>query len=75
VYYPQDTETAELEILRSELATTVRKAILAVQGKEAADVRASLAEAGRREAETSRNEADRLRREAEVRGRGCVGVG
>lgn len=70
----QVAETAELEAVRTELASTVRKAMAAVAAKEAAEARAAAAEAARQEAEAARNEADRQRREAEVGERGTIAI-
>ena len=64
--HTQEASTAELETLRSELASTVRKAAAAVEAREAAERRAAASDAARIAAENLRNEADRLRRDAQV---------
>ena len=62
----QEASHYELEALRGELSSTVRKATVAVEAREAAEERARMAESARMEAEAARNDADRLRREAQV---------
>jgi hypothetical protein len=68
----QEAGTAELEVLRVQLASTVHKASMAVSACEAAEKRAAEAEQARSIAESARIEAERLRREAEAAAHGSM---
>ncbi|MEW5298588.1 MAG: hypothetical protein WDW36_001693 [Sanguina aurantia] len=63
---------AELEVLRSELASAVRKATAAVGAREAAEARVAMSEAAAAAAVAGKEEADDLRREVQLEAHAAI---